>query len=436
MMRKKKRTLQLLPCLLFAQPLLGATRTFDEVQKELYKKFFNIGIPPKLQKKRPYKHTKGDRKEKQQFEKNYKNVLKWIKKGVISNHLIPSDKTTKLNYKYKFNILHNVAYFDAYNDATKKKLIELFHLGTHHRLPYILYDADKNEIKAKLPAEILKETRKDEILKFVVRYEENGEKLIKLIRKGETHWAEQLLKKCPYLINYQYSHKKSVYTPLVVTCMRANVKVTKMLLRYPDINIYLKPYKPADAAELKNDFDIKDTEKKRFFNDAFQQLRFSLSQRGKNEAEKRTILKLLQQRAIDDFVKEDTKNKGLKYLEKGLQYPPKEKNEKIEDIITSLEVHFHKLLTCAYDNDREELKAALKKAYFARDQGDNPDPEGKMKILKYAASVATFLLIGRIFYKIITRKDRTHAQKIKMIEKIGETPSNMSNEKQSSSSSK
>ncbi|MEM7362287.1 MAG: hypothetical protein AAF335_04750 [Bacteroidota bacterium] len=143
-----KKHLHLLTCLLFIHPLLGSKRTFENIQFDMYNQFAGIvATQPKLSLQRNYKKYKGEYQEAQkQLDANYKEVLKWIKRGkykkdkprILPNGLViqtfERDKNDKEKFKYqiKFNILHKVAYFGKDDDATKEKLKELFRLGVHH----------------------------------------------------------------------------------------------------------------------------------------------------------------------------------------------------------------------------------------------------------------------------------------------------------------
>ncbi|MEM7362243.1 MAG: hypothetical protein AAF335_04520, partial [Bacteroidota bacterium] len=188
--------------------------------------------------------------------------------------------------------------------------------------------------------------------------------------------------------------------------------------------IYMIPFQPISTNTIENNLGEEGTG---YYKNAFCYLYDALEKENEKD-EKRTILALLQKKAIDDFVKEDTSKKGLDYLKNGLQYAeedfqylqklqaiPKEGDKKIEEIITPLEVHFIKLLDYAYNKDKDQLKAALEKAYAERDKnkGSKPDPQEQddkndgSDTLKYIGGAVASLFIVGIIYKIVTHKKAT-----------------------------
>ncbi|MEM7361572.1 MAG: hypothetical protein AAF335_00990 [Bacteroidota bacterium] len=118
----KKQTLLFLTCLLCEKPLLGATRTFDEIQKEIAKKFVSeLKKEPRLIKKNFKPNRNAYEKAEEYLDENYKKCLRLTKKLTFPNiDAFPIHG----DYRYVYNLLHKVAYFSKRKnyDATIKKL--------------------------------------------------------------------------------------------------------------------------------------------------------------------------------------------------------------------------------------------------------------------------------------------------------------------------
>ncbi|MEM7362289.1 MAG: hypothetical protein AAF335_04760, partial [Bacteroidota bacterium] len=66
------------------------------------------------------------------------------------------------------------------------------------------------------------------------------------VDKKKIEEAEELLKKFPYLINYQIGRLTSL---IIAITVNKDIEATKMLLTHKDIDIYLKPTEPLVTQE-------------------------------------------------------------------------------------------------------------------------------------------------------------------------------------------
>ena len=154
-----------------------------------------------------------------------------------------------------YNIVHKVAYFDEHSD-NRDKLIELFRLGANQHIPchFLTKDAQENNKKERYSytlSALAKHADKTKTTAFIERYNEERKQLINLIDKtlGKKNSPTQeslqevttFIDRKPYLINCQYQTPNSVWTPLTSVIYYASVALTKKLLGYEGIKIYLKP---------------------------------------------------------------------------------------------------------------------------------------------------------------------------------------------------